>query len=317
MIEQTINSLHVSLGLFSHPGVLALFGLVVGSFLNVVIYRVPKMIERSWIAEAADGLSSPDELAKATGWSQARATQFTEQATGLFEQMGSLGEFNISRPRSRCPHCGHAIAWYENIPLVSWLVLRGKCSACSAPISARYPLVELATGIAFSLVGLRHPGALAFWYCTAAAVLIALAMIDFDTMLLPDSMTLPLMWLALIVSVFGGLLPLQSAVIGAAAGYLSLWSIYWTFKLLTGKEGMGYGDFKLMAALGAWFGAGSLPAIAFLSATVGIVVHILLRTTGSLKKDQPMPFGPYLAGAGLVLLVTPASAIQAVFPFFP
>lgn len=289
-------------------------GLLVGSFLNVVIYRVPAGLEKQWIEDAAEGLSSPVDLAKGSGWSLEMATQFTVMASALVAQMQSLPKLTISKPRSRCPHCGHAITWYENIPVFSWLYLRAKCSACSSPISMRYPLVELCTAMVFALVAVVLPGAQTVWGCGAAAALIAMAMIDFDTMLLPDSLTLPMLWAGLIGSALGFLVPVQMALLGAAAGYIMLWSLYWTFKLLTGKEGMGYGDFKLMAALGAWFGLGAIPAIALISAVLGILAHVTLRLTGRLKEDQPMPFGPYLAGAGLLFLLVPTHILKLVFP---
>ena len=267
----------------SSPAALAGFvfilGLLVGSFLNVVIYRLPKMMERAWQAEARAILEQP------------------EQPEGT--------PFNLVVPRSACPHCGHQIRWYENIPLVSWLVLRGKCSQCGNGISVRYPLVEMAAGL-LGLMAALHFGYGAWLVAVVLAcwVLLALAMIDFDTTLLPDSLTYPLLWGGLLAA-WAGISPvsLHDAVIGAAAGYLALWSIYWAFKLLTGKEGMGYGDFKLLAALGAWLGWQMLPLVILLSSVVGAVVGGLLMATGLVKRDQGIPFGPYLAGAGLIALL--------------
>jgi len=257
-------------------GVALVFGLLVGSFLNVVIHRVPRMMELEWEAQAAEMRG---------------------------ESPGEHKPFNLMTPGSNCPHCGHKITALENIPVLSWLVLRGKCRGCGAGISARYPIVELATGL-LSAVAIWHFG------FTAAGVgavllgfyLVSLTGIDLDTQLLPDSMTLPLIWLGLIFNLWATYASLEDAVIGAIAGYLILWSIYWLFKLLTGKEGMGYGDFKLLAALGAWFGWQALPAIVLLSSLVGAVIGIGLIVLAKRGREVPMPFGPYLAGAGLLAL---------------
>ena len=252
-------------------------GLLVGSFLNVVIYRLPKMMERQWALECAElqGTVAP-----------------------------AAEPFSLARPRSRCRQCGHAIRWYENVPVVSWLALRGKCSGCGAKIGARYPVVELATGALF-FFAVRHwgmtPAAAAL--CVFAAAVLALALIDWDTTLLPDDITLPLLWAGLIVAALGWTgVTLPQALWGAVAGYLSLWAIYQAFKLLTGKEGMGYGDFKLLAALGAWFGWTALPAVILLASVVGAVVGIALIVVARHGREVPIPFGPYLAGAGLLAL---------------
>lgn len=257
-------------------GLAVVLGLVVGSFLNVVIHRLPKMMEREWAAQCAELQGKAPEAAP---------------------------RYDLLVPRSACPACGHRITAIENVPLVSYLVLRGKCSACGTKISARYPMVELLTAVLF--------GAAAWQYGFTAAgagalvligMLVALAFIDADTQLLPDSLTLPLLWLGLLASLFQVFVPLRDAVIGAMAGYLALWSIYWVFKLLTGKEGMGYGDFKLLAALGAWFGWQSLPAIVLLSSVVGVVVAVGMMIFAGHEKNKPLPFGPYLAGAGALAL---------------
>jgi len=260
-------------------GLAMLAGLLVGSFLNVVIYRLPVMMERAWKQEARMMLELPEAPDNDT--------------------------FNLVLPTSRCPHCGHGIRWYENVPVISWLVLRGKCSACSAPISPRYPIIEcvaaIMAGITAWQVGYSDwlPALIIAGWC-----LLALAMIDFDTTLLPDSMTYPLLWAGLLLAVMGvSPVSLTDAVIGAAAGYLALWSVYWAFKLLTGKEGMGYGDFKLLAALGAWLGWQMLPLVIVLSSLVGAVVGGLLMLSGLIKRDQGIPFGPYLAGAGWLALL--------------
>jgi leader peptidase (prepilin peptidase)/N-methyltransferase len=254
----------------------AVFGLLLGSFLNVVIHRLPKMLERAWAAEAAELRG---------------------------EEAPPSERYNLVVPHSHCPACGHRIGPLENIPLVSWLLQRGKCTACGTAIPARYPIVELATAV-LSAVAIWRFGATAagLGAVVLTAFLIALTFIDFDTHLLPDNMTLPLLWLGLLLNLWGVFAPLPAAVIGAMAGYLSLWTIYWLFKLATGKEGMGYGDFKLLAALGAWFGWTALPAVILLASVVGAVVGIALIVVARHGREVPIPFGPYLAGAGLLAL---------------
>jgi leader peptidase (prepilin peptidase)/N-methyltransferase len=261
----------------------ALFGLLIGSFLNVVIYRIPKMMQRE----------SDNYVAHESG-----------------KELPHTDRFNLMVPRSSCPHCGHQITALENIPVISWLMLGGKCSACKAPISPRYPAIELVCGL-LSAALVWHFGS--GWLGLATLVfgwfLLAMTMIDYDTQLLPDDLTYPLLWLGLLVNLNGMFVPLRDAVIGAAVGYVALWSIYWLFKLATGKEGMGYGDFKLLAALGAWLGWTMLPTIILLSAVVGALVGISLIVFAKRGRDKPIPFGPYLAAAGLVALLygTPIS----------
>ena len=269
------------------------FGLLVGSFLNVVIYRFPKMLERQWAAECADFSGQP----------------LAEEAP-----------FNLLVPRSRCRNCGHVIRWYENIPVVSWLALRGKCSECGTPIGLRYPVVELVTAAFFALCAYRWGlTAQAAAWAAFSALLICLFLIDMDTQILPDDLNYALLWLGLLAAAVGWTVPLKSAVWGAALGYGVFWAIFQAFKLATGKEGMGYGDFKLLAALGAWLGAEYLLAIILLSSIVGAAIGIVLLVVGKLAhKDIPMPFGPYLAGAGLVCLVLSPAAVPALLPFaFP
>jgi leader peptidase (prepilin peptidase)/N-methyltransferase len=254
----------------------ALGGLMVGSFLNVVIHRLPRIMQREWERNCRE----------------------------LHEEEAEAGDpYNLVVPRSACPKCGHAITAMENIPVLSFLFLRGKCSACRTPIPLRYPFVELLTGILAGLISwkLGYSGmAVAAW--AFAFALIALTFIDFDTQLLPDSITLPLLWLGLLVNLNGGFTDLHSAVVGAAAGYLILWSIYWLFKLVTGKEGMGYGDFKLLAAIGAWFGWQLLPAVILLSSLAGSIIGIGLIVLARRGRNVPMPFGPYLALGGICAL---------------
>ncbi len=258
--------------------VAGLLGLCVGSFLNVVIHRLPRMMERDWQAQCAElrGEAMPDDA-----------------------------PLSLAKPRSRCPNCGHQISALENIPLISYLlILRGKCSGCGVRISPRYPIIEALTGLASAYAAwhfgptIQTVGALLLLWA-----LIALAAIDIDTQLLPDSLTLPLVWLGLAFNLAAAAYcDLPSAVIGAMAGYLSLWSVFWLFKLATGKEGMGYGDFKLLAALGAWLGWQMLPAIILLSSVVGAVVGITLIFAARHGRNVPIPFGPYLAAAGVIAL---------------
>lgn len=252
------------------------FGLMVGSFLNVVIHRLPKMMEQEWHRNC-------QELQ-----GQELALEVT---------------YSLAAPRSACPSCGHKITAWENIPVISYLFLRGKCSGCKTPISLRYPLIETLTGVLAGVIS-WHFGysaiAIAAWIFTCA--LIALTFIDFDTQLLPDDITLPLLWLGLLFNLNTGFTDLHSAVIGAVAGYLSLWSVYWLFKLATGKEGMGYGDFKLLAAIGAWFGWQLLPAVILLSSLLGSIIGIGLIVLAKRGRNVPMPFGPYLALGGIAAL---------------
>jgi leader peptidase (prepilin peptidase)/N-methyltransferase len=253
-----------------------MFGLMVGSFLNVVIHRLPKMMERDWHAQCAElNGQTPAPLPK----------------------------YNLVVPRSACPHCSHAISAVENIPLLSYLILRGKCKGCGAAISARYPVVEAISGI-LSAYAAWHFG---FGLAGLAAIvfvwaMIALTFIDFDTQLLPDDITLPLLWLGLLLNLNGAYTSLPNAVIGAVVGYLTLWSVYWLFKLTTGKEGMGFGDFKLLAAIGAWLGWTMLPLVILLSSVVGAAVGITLIVFTKHGRNIPIPFGPYLAGGGLIAL---------------
>lgn len=258
------------------PWLAGLLGLMVGSFINVVIHRLPRIMEREWRAQCAElrGEPPPDQE--------------------------SLG---LAVPRSRCPHCGHAISALENIPLVSYLALHGKCRGCGAAIGIRYPLVEAATGLLFAFAAIKFgPGVKAAGAMLFLAAAIALTFIDFDTQLLPDDITLPLLWGGLLLNIFGTYADLTSAVVGAVAGYLALWSVYWLFKLTTGKEGMGYGDFKLLAAVGAWLGWQVLPLTILLSSLVGAVVGIALIVLARHGRNVPIPFGPYLAAAGIIAL---------------
>lgn len=257
-------------------GFSAFIGMMVGSFLNVVIHRLPVMMEREWKANCLEYLDQP---------------------------VPAQEKYTLVTPRSACPKCQHEIKAWENIPVISYLFLGGKCANCKTKISARYPLVELFTGVLIGLVAWQYGyTSLTFFAWLFVFALVALTFIDFDTQLLPDSITLPLLWLGLFVNLNSGFTDLKSAVIGAIAGYLILWSIYWLFKLVTGKEGMGYGDFKLLAAIGAWFGWQLLPAVILLSSVVGAVVGIGLIALKGKGRDSAIPFGPFLALGGIAAL---------------
>ena len=281
--------------LFAPPGsmlpavIAVVFGLLVGSFLNVVIHRLPKMMQRE-------------------------SDNYVAQESG--KPLPHTDRYNLMVPRSACPHCGHQISAIENIPVVSYLFLRGKCIECKTRISTRYPFVELLSGALSALLvwhfgsGLAGLSALLFAY-----LLIAMTFIDADTQLLPDDLTFPLLWLGLLVNLNGTFVSLEEAVIGAAAGYLSLWSIYWLFKLTTGKEGMGYGDFKLLAALGAWLGWKMLPVIILLSSLVGAVIGVSLILFAKHGRNNPIPFGPYLAAAGMIAMLFGKALVQAYLGF--
>ncbi len=267
-----------------------LLSLLIGSFLNVVILRLPVMMQREW-----------DAMLK----------------TEAGETLEAQPTFNLMTPRSRCGECGHQIRWYENIPVVSWLLLRGRCSGCGTAISARYPFVELLTGLSSAWIiwqyGLTAEGC-ALVLLTWA--LITLTYIDLDHHLLPDSITLPLLWLGLLINTQGVFTSLESAVYGAAGGYLILWGVYWAFKLLTGKEGMGYGDFKLLAAIGAWGGVKILPLVILLSSVVGVILAMLLIAFRRHQAQNPLPFGPYLAIAGWIALLWGEPIISAYLGSF-
>ncbi len=266
---QTIPSLFITFVTFG--------GLLVGSFLNVVIYRLPVIMEREWRAQC-DELNGNDSKQEEP--------------------------FTLSIPRSRCPHCGHEITALENVPVISYLLLGGKCKQCKAAISKRYPLIEALTGLLSGIVAWQFGFD---WACVGGLLLtwslIALTFIDVDHQLLPDSITLPLLWLGVLFNLFAVYTDLQSSVIGAIAGYMTLWLVFHSFKLVTGKEGMGYGDFKLLAALGAWLGWSFLPSIVLLSSLVGAVIGITLVVFRQHQRDIPIPFGPYLATAGWIALV--------------
>ena len=251
------------------------FGLVIGSFLTVVVHRLPIMLERAWKAESTPVGEEPAQ-----------------------------GRYNLAVPRSACPHCGHVLRAWENIPVVSYLLLRGRCAQCKAPVSPRYPLTELTTALlaAVSLYAFG-PTLIALAAFGLCAALLVMSLIDFDTRYLPDSLTLPLLWAGLIVNLgSAGFVPIHEAVIGAIAGYLFLWCVYWLFRLARGVEGMGYGDFKLLAALGAWLGWQALPQIVLLSALAGAIFGLTATGIGKMRFEEPLPFGPFLAAGGAITL---------------
>lgn len=268
-------------------GLAGFLGLLIGSFLNVVIYRLPKMLERQWADEHTEFAGKESEL---------------------------KAPFNLMLPRSHCQKCGHPICWHENIPVLSYLSLKGKCSSCQAPIGVRYPLVELLVGILFAICvwkwGFTSRG---LAWCGFSAAIVVLAMIDWDTTLLPDNLTLPLLWAGLILSATGVThVSLDNALWGVVGGYLSLWLTYWVFKLITGKEGMGYGDFKLFAALGAWFGWQALVPLILMASVMGVVAGIALKYANKLREGAYVPFGPFLGFAGLVSMAFGAQTILKV-----
>ncbi|WNC72986.1 A24 family peptidase [Thalassotalea psychrophila] len=259
---------------------ITILGLVIGSFLNVVIYRLPKMLENEWRCECREFLD--DELKPA-------------------KELAKLEELTLSKPASTCPKCGHKIKVWENIPVLSWLFLKGKCSSCTNPISARYPIIETVTGITSLVIGVYFDVTWqALFMLILTWALIALTMIDVDKMILPDQITLPLVWLGLILGLNDVFVSIDQAVIGAIVGYMSLWCIFWLFKLITGKEGMGYGDFKLFAVFGAWFGWQLLPLLILMASLVGAIIGISLMVFRNHESSKPIPFGPYLAIAGWI-----------------
>ena len=268
--------------------------LTIGSFLNVVIFRFPKMLEQGWYKECREFLA--DEINNSTVKDQPQLT--------------------LSKPNSTCPHCQHEIRYYENIPVISWLFLKGKCSQCKTAISMRYPIIESATAILSLVVALHYGVApITFFVLILTWGLICLTMIDFDHMLLPDQFTYPLLWLGLLINIDGLIVPLDQAVIGAVCGYMSLFSVFWLFKLITGKEGMGHGDFKLLAVFGAWMGWQLLPLLILMASAVGAVIGISLMVFKNHQREQAIPFGPYLAVAGWICLLWGEGILQSYLSY--
>ncbi len=292
------------LDLLLSPWPLALLGLAIGSFLNVVVHRLPLMLERQWWSDVAAQLADADSFKRV--FASTAPERLALASGGLEKAITELTPLSLARPASRCPSCGHRIRWFENIPLLSWLVLRGRCSACKTAISVRYPLVELGTALLFGALAWRlGPQPATLLWCGVGAALLALALIDWDTTVLPDALTLPLIWAGLLAAALGWLpgLPLLQSLWGAVAGYLSLFLVYWFFKLATGKEGMGFGDFKLLAALGAWLGWQAILPIVLMASVLGAVVGLVMKAGGSLRQGRFVPFGPFLAGGGAVVML--------------
>ena len=298
--------------------VITALGLCVGSFLNVVIHRVPIMLERdfhAWAREtlAADGpgtdrAPAPEAAGAPHGAGDDASVpghEFAERPGDPATEDGDAGRFDLIKPDSHCPRCKAPIRAWQNVPVLSWLLLRGRCASCALPIPVRYPLVELGTGAITLLAVLQFgPASAQLWAALPCLwTLIALSMIDFDHQILPDDMTYPLLWGGLLLSVFPVFVGPTDAIVGAAAGYLSLWSVYWAFKLLTGREGMGHGDFKLLAAAGAWTGWMALPYLVLVASFAGLLIQGAIIGFGARGREQPFAFGPYLAVAFAVLLL--------------
>ncbi|NRF71911.1 prepilin peptidase [Aquincola sp. S2] len=290
-------------GLLS-PVALGVLGLVIGSFLNVVIHRKPVLLEREWLGDAAQYLQDGAAMQRVLGPNKKRLDELAGVGQALEGELQQLPPLSLSRPRSRCPQCGRPVAWHENIPLLGWLRLGGKCAGCKSAISARYPIVELLTGVLFAAVAWRFgPTVTTAVYCVAVAVLVAAAFIDLDTTLLPDDLTLPLVGLGLVAAwQQWTAVSLPNAALGALFGYFALWFVARTYKLLRGVEGMAEGDFKLLAGLGALLGWQTLPSIILLSSVVGAAVGIFMIVARGHGRSVPIPFGPYLAGGGVAAM---------------
>ena len=286
------------------PWALGLLGLMIGSFLNVVIHRLPQGLEREWLGDVGGFLQDEATLTRVLGHDKRRDADLCKTGLALATAVAALPHLSLFKPRSHCPQCGHQLAWHENLPLLGWLRLGGKCSACGSRIPARYPLVEaLTAGLFAGAAGLSGPHAAALVYCAALAVLVAAAFIDLDTTLLPDDLTLPLIGLGLVAAWQGWTrLSLQDAALGAFFGYFALWAVAFTYKLVRGVQGMAEGDFKLLAGLGALLGWQALPSIILLSSAVGALVGIFLILARGHGRNVPIPFGPYLAGGGVAAL---------------
>ncbi len=287
--------------LFGSPVALGVLGLLIGSFLNVVVYRKPIIMMREWLLDAG-GLLGESEVWQ-TVFGKAPPAEITEAGKTIDAHLETLTPLGLSTPRSRCGACGHQIRWYENIPLLSWLALRARCSACGTPISVRYPLVELATGVLFAAASWKfgpHPAAAA--WCVALALLLAMALIDLDTKYLPDDLNGPLLWIGLVVAALGWTVPLHTALWGAVAGYLPLWLVSKGYKLVRGIDGMGGGDLKLLAALGVWLGWHAVLPIILIASIVGVCVTVPAKLLARHGDGHRYPFGPFLIGGGIVVI---------------
>jgi leader peptidase (prepilin peptidase)/N-methyltransferase len=295
---------------WASPVLLGVFGLLVGSFLNVVIHRKPIIMMREWLLDTGGMLVEGEVWSKV--FAKPQPAELTEAGRTLDAHLEILSPLGLATPRSRCGACGHQISWYENVPLVSWLALRGKCSACKTPISVRYPIVEGATGALFALAAWQfgpHPATLA--WCAALALLVSMALIDLDTKYLPDDLTYPLLWGGLIVAALGWTIPLPAAVWGAVAGYVPLWLIATGFALLMKRQGMGGGDLKLLAGLGAWLGWQAILPIILIASIVGLCVNVPRMVLGKHQRHQQYPFGPFLVGGGLIVMFVGTDALLA------
>lgn len=283
------------------PAVLGVLGLLVGSFLNVVIHREPVLLLRAWLADMADSLQ--DEQVSKMVFGRPPATEVAAAGRTLQATLDELAPLGIARPRSRCPSCGHAIRWYENIPLASWLALRGRCSACGTRISARYPLVELLTGVLFAAAAWKFgPHVATLAWCAAIALLVAMSFIDLDTMYLPDELTYPLLWGGLLVAALGWTVPLPTALWGAIAGYVPLWALATGMEKLLHRPAMGGGDLKLLAALGAWLGWQAVLPVIVIASFAGLVVNLPRAVLGRHGRWKQYPFGPFIAIGGLLVM---------------
>ena len=306
-LQATFDALWTLCG---YPAFLGVLGLLVGSFLNVVIYRKPIIMMRYWLLETG-GMLGEGEVWKAV-FDKPQPAELTAAGLTIDKHLEGLSHLGLATPRSRCGACGHQIRWYENIPLVSWLALRARCSACKTPISVRYPIIEAVTGLLFAFASWKfgaHP--VTFAWCVALALLVSMAMIDIDTKLLPDELTYPLLWLGLIVAALGWTIPLQDAVIGAVAGYLPLWLIAQLYAWIRKVDGMGGGDLKLLAALGAWFGWQAILPIVLISSIAGLCVSLVSKLMAGHGSGHRYPFGPFLIGGGLVVLFVGADTLLA------
>lgn len=297
-------------GFWISPVVLGVFGLLVGSFLNVVIHRKPLIMMREWLLDVGGMLGEGEVWQRV--FAQRQPPELSAAGQTIDKHLEGLSHLGLATPRSRCGACGHPIPWYENLPLVSWLALRGKCSACKTPISVRYPIVEAATGALFALAAWKfgpNPATLA--WCAALALLVSMALIDLDTKYLPDDLTYPLLWGGLIAAALGWTIPLPTALWGAVAGYVPLWLIARGFALLTKREGMGGGDLKLLAALGAWLGWQAILPIILIASIAGLCVNVPRMVLGKHGRFQQYPFGPFLVGGGLVVMFVGTDALLA------
>ena len=289
------------LAVFGSPVVLGIIGLLVGSFLNVVIHRKPIIMMREWLLDTGGMLGEGDVWKGVFG--KAQPAELAQAGKTIDAHLEALDPLGLATPRSRCGSCGHQIRWYENVPVLSWIALRAKCSACKAPISVRYPLVEIATGALFAFAGWKFgPTPTALCWCAALALLVSMALIDLDTKYLPDDLTYPLLWGGLLVAALGWTIPLSAAVWGAVAGYGPLWLIAAGFALLMKRQGMGGGDLKLLAALGAWLGWQAILPIILIASVAGLCVNVPRMVLGKHQRHQQYPFGPFLAAGGIIVM---------------